>query len=155
MDKGSAFYYTIPYQKIHERIMEESKENYSSLNWEKYHILIVEDDTACLALINELLDETKIKISNAITGLEAVKICRKDPTINIVLMDMRLPEMDGYEATRRIKELRSGLPIIAQTAHALSDDRKKCLSAGCNDYMTKPIIQNILFGMVSKYLSKE
>ncbi len=150
-EKGSTFYYTIPYQPFHEEIVEEPEEQYISLNWQKYHILVVEDDMACLALINELLEETKIKISNAITGLEAVKICRKDSSINIILMDMRLPEMDGYEATQRIKEFRPDIPIIAQTAHALSDDRKKCISAGCDDYLTKPIIQNILFDVISKY----
>jgi PAS domain S-box-containing protein len=153
-DKGSVFYFTIPYQPVQEQIVEEQEEVYTTVNWRNNHILVVEDDMACLALINELLEETKIKISNATTGLEAVKICRKDPTIDFVLMDMRLPEMDGYEATRRIKEFRPELPIIAQTAHALSDDKKKCLSAGCDDYLTKPIIQNILFDTISKFLEK-
>jgi two-component system, cell cycle response regulator DivK len=136
-------------------IAEEPQETYVTLNWENHHILVVEDDITCLELINEFLEETGIKISNGTTGLEAVKICRKDASIDIVLMDMRMPEMDGYEATKRIKEFRPDLPIVAQTAHALSDDKKKCLSAGCDDYLTKPIIQNILFGTISKFLDKK
>jgi len=153
-DKGATFYYTIPYVPIKEQIMEEPEEKYKSIDWTNFHILVVEDDMACLALINELLEETKIKISNAMTGLEAVKICRKDNSVDFVLMDMRLPEMDGYEATQRIKEFRPNLPIVAQTAHALSDDRKKCLAAGCDEYLTKPIIQNKLFDTISKYMVK-
>ena len=136
-------------------IAEEPQETYVNVNWKNHHILVVEDDMTCLELINEFLEETGIKISNGTTGLEAVKICRKDTSIDIVLMDMRMPEMDGYEATKRIKEFRPDLPIIAQTAHALSDDKKKCLSAGCDDYLTKPIIQNILFGTISKFLDKK
>lgn len=123
-----------------------------SYNWNNYHILVVEDDMMCMALIDEMLEETNIKISHAITGLEAVKICRKDNTVQLVLMDMRLPEMDGYEATHRIKEMRPELPIIAQTAYTLSDDRKKCLDSGCNDYLTKPFTQSSLLGAISQYL---
>lgn len=99
-----------------------------------------------------MLEETGIKVTHATTGLEAVKLCRKDISLDIVLMDMRLPEIDGYEATKRIKEFRSELPIIAQTAHALNEDRKKCLSAGCIDYLTKPINQDLLFNTIGKYL---
>ncbi len=121
-------------------------------NWDSLHILVVEDDMMCFALINEMLEETKVQISHAITGLEAVKICRKDPSVQLVLMDMRLPEMDGYEATKRVKDLRPQLPVIAQTAYTLSDDRRKCLESGCDDYLAKPFTQNILLSKISHYL---
>ena len=151
-DKGSTFYFTIPYQPIVEKVAEKQELYLPSVNWSNRHILVVDDDVTCLSLIDEMLEETGIQISHAITGLEAIKHCRKDQSIDIVLMDMRLPEMDGYEATRRIKESRPELAIIAQTAHALSEDRKKCLIAGCDDYITKPINQDSLFEMVSLYL---
>jgi PAS domain S-box-containing protein len=152
--KGSVFYCTLPYYPDENQIKEEMEEESLEKNWQDYHILVVEDDLACLTLINELLEETHVKISNAFTGLEAVKACRKDATIDVVLMDMRLPELDGYEATKRIKEFRPEIKIIAQTAHALSDDKKKCLLAGCDDYMTKPIVQAILYNKIEAYLGK-
>jgi PAS domain S-box-containing protein len=151
-DEGSTFYFTVPYHPISNEIAESQELYFPVVNWNTRHILIVDDDVTCLSLLDEMLEDTGIQISHAVTGLEAVKHCRKDLTIDIVLMDMRLPEMDGYEATRRIKENRPELAIIAQTAHALSEDRKKCLTAGCNNYITKPINQDTLFDMVSIYL---
>lgn len=152
-DSGSTFYFTIPFKPDNEQMNIETMDR-STLKWPDFHILVVEDDLTCLILIDEMLADTGIKISHAVTGLEAVKACRKDQSIDLVLMDMRLPEIDGYEATRRIKELRPQLPIIAQTAHALSEDRQKCLQAGCNEYITKPINQDNLFDMIDLFLSK-
>jgi CheY-like chemotaxis protein len=123
-------------------------------NWSSYHVLIVEDDILSFTLLADLLEPTGIRITHAATGLEAVRFCKKDNSINLVLMDMRLPELDGYQATKLIKETRKELPVIAQTAHALSEDRNKCLAAGCDDYLKKPIFQNALFTMISKYLNE-
>ena len=81
-------------------------------------------------------------------------MCRKNNDIEMVLMDMRLPEIDGYEATRRIKEFKPKLPIIAQTAHALSEDKKKCMAAGCDDYMTKPLSVEILLEKIKYYIEQ-
>lgn len=149
--EGSVFYVEVPYKPIIEEFQKQ-EEVERIYYWEDYHILVVEDDITCYTLIEELLEETGIRISHAATGLEAVKICRKVPEIDIVLMDMRLPEIDGYEATKRIKEYRPELAIIAQTAHALSEDRKKCISAGCNDYITKPLEQEKLLALIKKYI---
>jgi PAS domain S-box-containing protein len=153
IEKGSTFYFTIPLQFEESEIEEEVIINLEPYKiWEKYHILVVEDDLTCYTLIEEMLEETGIKITHAITGLEAVKFCRKDTSIDLVLMDMRLPEIDGYEATKRIKEFRPNLAIIAQTAHALSEDRNKCMAAGCNNYMTKPVNQDLLFSTIGEFL---
>ena len=118
-------------------------------NWSKYHILIVEDDILSFELVSEILSQSGIRISHAITGLEAIKICRKDESIDVVLMDMRLPEVDGYQATRTIKGFRNNLKVIAHTAHALSEDQTKCTEAGCDYYLTKPVNRVLLFQTIN------
>lgn len=122
-------------------------------DWSRYHILIVEDDILSFELVKELLKNTKIRITHAITGLEAVKFCRKDSTFDLILMDMRLPELDGYQATTKIKEFRPDLVVIANTAHALYEDEKKCKDAGCDFYITKPIDRVLLFNTIGSIIS--
>ena len=89
------------------------------------------------------------------TGTEAVSVCLKNPDIDLVLMDIQLPEMDGYEATRKIRKFNKDIIIIAQTAFALNGDREKSIAAGCNDYMSKPIDSNELKLMIIKYVKKQ
>ena len=88
------------------------------------------------------------------TGLEAVKIVSDHPGIDLVLMDIRMPELNGYEATRRIREFNSKVVIIAQTAYGLAGDREKAIEAGCNDYISKPINRIELREMIDKYFYK-
>ncbi len=119
-----------------------------------YTLLIVEDDIISVELVRNILSETGIKIFHAGTGLDAVKMVKKGFVPDIILMDMRLPEMDGYEATRIIKELQPNIPIIAQTAFALTEDRQKCLNAGCDEYITKPygeeVFMKVLLNLIPK-----
>jgi two-component system cell cycle response regulator DivK len=102
-------------------------------------ILVVEDDPVSTEFLREVLTALHILMVNTPSGEEAVEISLKDPSIDLVLMDIRLLGMDGYEATRLIKESRPGLPVIAQTAYALQGDREKALDAGCDAYLPKPI----------------
>jgi PAS domain S-box-containing protein len=150
--EGSIFYFTIPY--IHgsenEVYVNESKSE-PAYNWIRHHILIVEDDMISFSLLSEMLEPTKVRITHAVTGLEAIRLCKKDETINLILMDMRLPELDGFQATKIIKENKKNIPIIAQTAHVLSEDREKCLQAGCDEYMSKPIKEAELLAILEKY----
>ena len=85
------------------------------------------------------------------TGVEAVEACRNNTDIDLVLMDVKMPEIDGYEATRQIRKFNANLVIIAQTAFALPGDREKALSAGCNDYFSKPYNQAVLISLIKKY----
>jgi CheY-like chemotaxis protein len=84
--------------------------------------------------------------------LEAVEICKKKPDINLVLMDVKMPVMDGYEATKLIKEINPELPVIAVTAYGLSGDKEKALAAGCDDYIAKPFEPDDLIEKLRKYL---
>lgn len=85
------------------------------------------------------------------TGTEAVKACHDNPDLDLILMDIRMPEMDGYEATRQIRHFNDKVIIIAQTAYGLSGDREKAIEAGCNDHLSKPIRKDKLMEVVHKY----
>ena len=114
-------------------------------------ILVAEDDDISFALLQVLLSNNN-KLIRAKNGEEVVKAFKANPEIDLILMDLKMPVMDGYEATREIRKLDSDIPIIAQTAYALSGDDNKALSAGCNDYVSKPIKKEKLIEKVEKYL---
>jgi CheY-like chemotaxis protein len=86
-------------------------------------------------------------------GIEAVEICKNCPEIDLILMDIKMPEMDGYEATRQIRQFNKEVVIIAQTAYAQSSDRKKTFDAGCDDYISKPIKKDELLSIIRKYFN--
>lgn len=88
---------------------------------------------------------------HAKTGIEAIEICRNNPGLDLILMDIRMPGMDGYEATRQIRQLNEKVIIVAQTAFGLSGDREKSIAAGCSEYLSKPIDKNELLWIVQKY----
>lgn len=116
-------------------------------------ILIVEDVESNFLYLNAVLSKIKAHIFWAKNGKEAVDIFRNEKQIDLILMDLQMPEMNGYEATRIIKQENPGVPIIAQTAFAMSDDREKALEAGCDDYLAKPIKSKDLLSTVEKYLN--
>ena len=116
-------------------------------------ILIVEDDEASELFLARAVRTYGREILKARTGTEAVTVCLNTPDIDLVLMDIRLPEMSGYEATRKIRDFNRNVIIIAQTAYGLSGDREKAIAAGCNDYISKPIENDVLTGKILKYFS--
>jgi hypothetical protein len=152
--KGSSFYFTLPYNtEIH---LENNFNNDSSSPVEiepKYQlkILIAEDDEASEMLVSMAVQKFAKEIILARTGLEAVEACQNHQDIDLVLMDIMLPEMDGYEATRQIRKFNNQVVIIAQTACALEGDKEKALAAGCTDYITKPTKTVELQQMIVKY----
>lgn len=107
-------------------------------------ILIAEDDEANYLLLVSMFRKSGYEILRARTGAEAVEKCMTNSDISLVLMDMKMPEMDGLEATRLIKEHNPALPVVAVTAYAMSGDRERALKAGCNDYISKPVIREVL-----------
>jgi CheY-like chemotaxis protein len=122
-------------------------------NWENKVILVVEDVDTNKIFFDAALRKTKAKIIWAKDGQEAVNMFR-DNVVDLVLMDLQLPIMDGYTATRQIKQINASIPVIAQTAHVMSGEREKCLEAGCDDYLAKPIRLQILMDTLSRFLNK-
>ncbi len=121
-------------------------------NWKNKVILVVEDDQINYNYLDVLLKPTKAAIYHAENGEEAVELCRLFSFFSVVLMDIRLPGMNGLEATRMIKILRKNLPVIAQTAYAADVDRDAAFAAGCNDFIAKPIRANEMLDMIRKHI---
>jgi len=117
-------------------------------------ILIAEDVESNYLYLHAVLSKIRAKIFWAKNGREAVEIFNQQGDIDLVLMDLQMPEMNGYEATGLIKNENPGVPIIAQTAFAMSDDREKALGAGCDDYLAKPIKSKDLLNIVEKYIHR-
>ncbi len=141
--KGSVFYFTIPCNPESENRKKNQPGNLK--------ILIAEDDDKSEMLITLDVEDFGREVLKARTGVEAVEACRDNPDIDLVLMDIAMPDLDGHEATRQIRQFNKDVVIIAQTANALADDRKKAIAAGCNDYITKPFNKTSLTALLKKY----
>jgi CheY-like chemotaxis protein len=113
-------------------------------------ILIVEDDPTSEMIISRAVRSVSKEIINVRNGLDAVETCQKMPDIDLILMDIQLPYLDGYEATRQIRQFNKSVIIIAQTAYALTGDKEKSIEAGCNDYISKPINKDFLLMLIKK-----
>lgn len=154
--QGSTFYFSIPYlipkKGSNAEILQ--KKLTAEYNWERYTILIVEDARISYELLVKFLENTKVSILHAVDGELAVKICTENDHIDVVLMDIQLPVMDGLEATRLIKKVKPSLPIIAQTANAMIDDQRIINEAGCDDYIAKPISKSELLEKINKFIIK-
>ncbi len=118
-------------------------------------ILIAEDDEISGMLLSIAVRAFSQQVLKASNGTETVEICRNSPDIDFVLMDIKMPEMDGYEATRQIRKFNKDVIIIAQTAYALSGDREKALAAGCNEYIAKPIFQASLTSLMERFVVRQ
>ena len=153
---GSTFYFTLPYnsEPVKETINQIIVPSVKTDNVRKLKILIAEDDEVSEMLIYITVKTFGKEILKTRTGIEAVEACRDNPDIDLLLMDIRMPEMDGYEATKQIRKFNKEVIIIAQTAYGLSGDREKAMEAGCNDYITKPILNAELEALMQKYFGQ-
>jgi CheY-like chemotaxis protein len=115
-------------------------------------ILLAEDDESNATLLGVIFDKASIKFLIAKNGMEAVDLCLSHPEISLVLMDIKMPLMDGLIATRKIKEFRKNLPIIGVTAYAMTRDKEKALEAGCDEYLTKPLKPDLLLETIKSLL---
>jgi CheY-like chemotaxis protein/nitrogen-specific signal transduction histidine kinase len=155
--RGSVFYFTLPYNpdsKETKNVKAEESDVCEKGNVRKLNILIAEDDETSEELLSIMLASISKKIFKSKTGKETIEICRNNPAIDLVLMDIQMPEMNGFEATRQIRQFNKKVIIIAQTAFALAGDREKAIEAGCNDYISKPINKVELLSLIQKYLIK-
>jgi len=116
------------------------------------NILIAEDVESNFLYLKAVLSKLNATVFWAKNGIEAVDICEKENSIDLVFMDLQMPEINGYEATHILKIKYPNLPVIAQTAFAMSDDREKALDSGCDDYLAKPIKSKDLLAIVEKFL---
>jgi PAS domain S-box-containing protein len=155
--KGSTFYFTIPYNAVSEEkieLLNAVSAKLKEVEIKKLKVLIVEDDEISYSLLSRMLQKLSYEVLHAITGVEAIEACRDNPDLDLVLMDIRMPEMDGNEATRQIRQFNKDVIIIAQTAYGFSSDKEKTIEAGCNDYISKPINKNLLYDLIKKHCNK-
>ncbi len=150
--KGTSFYFSLPFNPSGKLIGQTKDELSAPSKKDNAVILIVEDDEASFIYLKTVLDLGKMKWLHAYNGLQAIEMCRENPKIGLVLMDIKLPGINGLEVTRKIKAFRLDLPVIAQTAHAFASDKMAAVEAGCDDFISKPIPKNDLLKIVAKYL---
>jgi len=154
---GSTFYFTLPYNaepKEKKAVGKFNPEQNEKNEIKGLRILIAEDDKASEMLVSIFVSKFCEKILKVKTGVDAVEICRNNPDLDLILMDIQMPEMNGYEATRQIRQFNKDVAIIAQTAYGLSGDREKAIKAGCNAYISKPIIKDELMSLIQQYVIK-
>ena|SRR6056297_325569 len=128
------------------------EEHQNENNWQDKTLLIAEDEDSNFKYLEIALRKTGINIYRARNGFEAIEKTKNDPEIDAILMDIKMPEMNGLEATKKIREENSKVTIIALTAYAMANDRELSLNSGCDDYISKPVRKNMLFSILSKYL---
>lgn len=148
--KGTEFHFTLPVN-VEDHVDVKNIHLISSTKTRELKILIVEDDDTSVKYLKVLLDDYIGEVHVVTSGDDAVSKMKDTEDYDVVFMDIKLPRMSGYEATRKIREFNSGVLIIAQTAYAVAGDREKALAAGCNDYITKPIAKDILIQMMQHY----
>lgn len=155
--KGSVFYFTLPYNgepKEQNVDFDIAKIDVKKPQIRDLNVLIAEDDEGSAMLIAMAIKGFSKAIVKVRTGVEAVEACRNNPDIDLILMDIKMPVMDGFEATRQIRQFNQYVIIIAQTAYALTGDREKTILTGCNDYISKPIQKDQLLALIEKYFKR-
>ena len=156
--KGSTFYFTIPYniKPEYKHVTNIIVPSDGELNQIKnLKILIAEDDQTSEMFITRAIKMFSREVLKVRTGVEAIETCRNNPDIDLVLMDIQMPVMDGYSATRQIRQFNKDVVIIAQTAYGLTGDREKAIEAGCNDYIAKPIKIDELKTLIKENLKRK
>jgi CheY-like chemotaxis protein len=152
--KGSVFSFKIPFQLLSNMANKPSKKTEHSFDKE-ITVLIAEDDEVSYLFLKKMLVKNNFKILHAKNGKQAVQFFKKNPKVGIILMDLKMPLMNGIDATYQIRKLNPKIPIIAQTAYASDIDKQRAFHAGCNDFITKPVQRDILFEKMGEALGIE
>jgi PAS domain S-box-containing protein len=155
--KGSSFCFTLPFVPVISSEVTEShfEKTIQDYDWQGKTILVAEDVPSNFMFIEAALRRTNVRLLWVQDGKQAVAMALQDASIDLILMDIQLPELNGYEATAEILKVRKDLPIISQTAYALSGEKEKSLQAGCVDYIPKPIRSENLIITIGKHLFKK
>jgi CheY-like chemotaxis protein len=158
LGKGTVFYFSLPYKPYLERVIYKPKPSAESksndFDWKNKTILVAEDEIRNYQYLYEVLKLTNATILHAKNGKEAIELCKENNKIDLVLMDIKMPEMNGYLATREIKKFRQDLPVIAQTAYAMQEEVTLCKEAGCDEYISKPIDSHKLLKLINTFIIK-
>ena len=158
LGEGAVFYFTIPYDSVNSQEITPKKQGKLPQKTlapiKDLKILIVEDDKTSAILLQETIKEYGREIISVKTGSEAVEVCRSHPNIDFILMDLQMPGMDGYEATRQIRMFNDQVIVIAQTAFEANGNKEKALNAGCDDYVTKPFNRKMLATLLEKHFKR-
>lgn len=155
--EGSTFYFTIPWVTPATRMRDiglNPGTKDEPIHPDNLKILLAEDDESSELLISIALKSYSKNIIKVCNGAEAVETCRKNPDLDLILMDVKMPVLDGYEATREIRKFNNQVIIIAQTAYGLAGDREKAIEAGCNNYISKPLEISALLNLIKNYFEK-
>ena len=159
--KGSIFYFTVPYlsnvKALERNVVNAPIDIFCPISFENKNlkILIVEDDEVSDLLLSIRLKDLSRDIIHAKNGLEAIGFCRKNSDIDLILMDIKMPVMDGYEATQKIREFNKDVIIIGQTAHAFEGFRERAIEYGCNECLSKPLVIKDLLYLMKYYFIKK
>ncbi len=150
-NKGSVFHFSIPCPELHQRddLQHTDQPEPVRMDLRPMRILVVEDDQVNYEFIHAILKMKGHKILHAETGAAAIGFCRKDHAIDLVFMDIKMPGMDGFEATKEIRKFNPAIPIIALTAFAMQGDPEKAIEAGCSGYLSKPVRKEDLLACIS------
>jgi PAS domain S-box-containing protein len=155
LGKGSTLYFTVPFKStLHTEVTANVSFQQENYDWNQKKVLVVEDDELNFLYIKELLSSTNINIIRATNGKEVFEQVKKHAEICLVLLDIKMPQMDGFEVAKKLKKLRPNLSIIAQTAYAMSNDRKLLLDSGFDDYVSKPISKFVLLRSMNAFINQ-
>jgi PAS domain S-box-containing protein len=151
--EGSTFFFSLPFENgFPEAVIQPEPFNGIKYDWNKKTILIAEDENSNFELLKASIYRTHVRIIRAMNGEEAVEYVRRNNNIDLVLMDIRMPRLNGYDATRQIKLMKPQLPVISITAYAMSEDETKSMEAGCDMYISKPIRPSNLLTLLNEFL---
>lgn len=155
LSNGTTFYFTIPYETMQQTVVGERKffTSKPQYNWQGRVIVIAEDVDTNYLLLKSILADTHAQIFWARDGEEVINICEQSRKVDVVLMDIQMPKINGYDATAIIKNRFPDIIVIAQTAYAMPNDNVRCFEVGCNDYVSKPINATLLLQKIESHLS--
>ncbi len=156
--KGSEFFFTIPYRPVDVKAYSEPRKKEENIPakdlWTGKTILVADDNIDILRYLNRVLSDTGINVIQAHSGMEAIDIAKTEDRIDLVLLDMQMPEMNGLEAMKEIRQLKGNIPIIAQTAFVFEEEKEDIIVAGCDACLLKPISQEKLLSVISEFLNR-
>lgn len=152
LGKGSEFHFSLPLKTIQSISDKKNQSKTETYDFSGRTILIAEDEPANFVLLQSWFEEDNVNILHASDGAEAIELLKLNADVDLILMDIKMPVLNGIEATKLIRKFNTNIPIVALTAYALAGDKDRCIAAGCNSYLPKPLKRNDLMGIVGKFI---